>query len=218
MATKASAITTKVWKSNAPDVARRKLDHMPRPPRVAVPHGLYHVTARGNRRQSVFRDDGDRRVFLALVDEVVRRLAWRVHGYCLMQNHYHLVVETPGADLSAGMQRLNGRFAQWFNDRHELDGHLFQGRFHSVLIESDWHLVELSRYLALNPVRAGLCPSPRGWRWSSYRGVLGLDPPATFLDVRRVLNHFGRDLTRARDAFHNFVENGASALRMDVAA
>ena len=180
---------------------------MPRSHRLQVAGGIFHVTARGNRRQNIFLERNDYLVFLWLLDELTRRRGWCGHGYCLMSNHYHLVVETPEPDLSAGMQWLNGRFAQYFNHRHAFDGHLFQGRFHSVLVESDWHLVELSRYLALNPVKAGLCRHPRNWRWSSYRAVAGREAPRTFLVPKRVLGVFGPTPAKARARFEEFVND-----------
>lgn len=178
---------------------------MPRAQRHQVPNGVFHVTSRGNRRQKIFLDQEDHLRFLYLLDELTRRRGWRGFSYCLMPNHYHLVFETPGADLSAGMQWLNGRFAQAFNGFHALDGHVFQGRFHSVLVESDWHLLELSRYLALNPVRAGLCADPGEWQWSSYAAIAGLERPRPFLSSRRVLRHFGSTRSAARARFEAFV-------------
>jgi putative transposase len=178
---------------------------MARPHRIQLAGGVFHVTGRGNRRQTIFLDRGDHLRFLHLLDEVARKRHWRGFGYCLMPNHYHLVFETPAADLSAGMQWLNGRFAQEFNGFHALDGHVFQGRFHSVLVESDWHLLELSRYLALNPVRVGLCADPAEWPWSSYAAVAGLERPRPFLTMRRVLRHFGGTSSVARARFKAFV-------------
>jgi putative transposase len=183
---------------------------MPRAPRLQIAGGIYHVTARGNRRQEIFTDDGDRIRFLALLDDVACRLDWSGHAYCLMPNHFHLVVETPGPTLSAGLQRLNGSYAQWFNLRHRKEGHLFQGRFHSILVETDAHLLELSRYTVRNPVRARLCATPIDWPWSSCRAMLGLARPTNFLTVSRVLGHFGPDPHRARRAFHRFVNEAAS--------
>jgi REP element-mobilizing transposase RayT len=180
---------------------------MARAPRLQIEGGVYHVTARGNRRQTIFTDDRDRMRFLALLNEVAGRLDWSGHAYCLMPNHFHLLVETPGRTLSRGLQRLNGSYAQWFNWRHGLSGHLFQGRFHSVLVETDAHLLELSRYAVQNPVRARLCDSPADWPWSSCRAMLGLARPADFLAVDRVLAHFGHDAGRARRAFHSFVHD-----------
>ncbi|MGH3012415.1 MAG: transposase [Gaiellaceae bacterium] len=177
---------------------------MPRPPRAQAP-GIYHVTSRGNRRQDVFLTDGDRLRFLALLETVYSKAEWIVHAYCLMPNHYHLVVEIDAPTLSSGLQSLNGDYAQTFNRRHRLVGHLFQGRFHSVRVETDPHLLELARYLPLNPVRARLCEEPADWPWSSYRATVGIIRPAPFLAVDRVLGLFGIDRRRARQAFASFV-------------
>ena len=181
---------------------------MARPLRPAVPGGVYHVSVRGNRRQIVFFDGVDRRRFLRLLAETVRQYGWRCHAYCLLDNHFHLVVETPKPNISAGMQRLNSRYAEWFNRRHAFDGHLFQGRFHSRLLETDWHLLELSRYVVLNPVRAGLCPSTGDWPWSSYRATVGTEPAPRFLTIRMILAQFGKDRARARHAYARFVSEG----------
>ena len=183
---------------------------MARSLRINVANGIYHLTARGNRRQLIFLGDDDRRRFLALLDQVAARLGWRCHAYCLMPNHYHLVIETAAPDLSVGMHRLNSGYAHWFNQRHDLDGHLFQSRFHSVLVESQWHLVELCRYVALNPVRAGLCAHPAAWSWSSYRAVLGARAMLRCFTADLVLGLFGRDRERARSAFRRFVLEGSA--------
>jgi REP-associated tyrosine transposase len=180
---------------------------MPRPHRLGAAGATYHVTARGNRRQDIFREAEDYLRFLSLLDDLAERRGWRGYGYCLLSNHYHLVFETPKPDLSEGMQWLNGRFAQAFNHRHGQDGHLFQGRFHSVLVESDWHLLELSRYLALNPVKAGLCRHPRHWRWGSYAAVAGREAPRTFIAPRRILDLFGQAPRAARARFEEFVND-----------
>jgi putative transposase len=129
---------------------------MARSRRRLIAGGIYHVTCRGNRKEPIFLSDGDRILLLELVKKVRARRRWLIHSYCLMQNHYHLLLETPEADLSAGMQTINGEYAQWFNRDYGFVGHVFQGRFHAVLVESDWHLLELTRYIAMNPVRAGL--------------------------------------------------------------
>lgn len=180
-------------------------DFMARPPRLQIAGGIYHLTARGNRRQPIFLDDDDRRKFLEIVGIVVEKRGWHCHAYCLMPNHYHLLVKTPTPDLSAGMQHLNSRYAEWFNWRHELGGHLFQGRFHSVLVESDWHLLELARYLVLNPVRAQLCTEPAEWPWSSYGSALGIVEQPAFLALEWLLGRFGSEPQPARAAFARFV-------------
>ena len=182
---------------------------MPRPLRPQIAGGIFHLTDRGNRRQPIFLDDADRDRFLGMLDNLTRRRGWVGHAYCLMPNHYHLVLETPEGDLSTGMQWLNGRYAQDFNHRHGVDGHLFQGRFYSGQVETDWHLLELARYLARNPVDAGLCRHPCEWRWGSYRAVVGLDRPQTrrFLESGRILGMFGADRSSARKRFRTFVED-----------
>ena len=173
---------------------------------------MYHVTSRGNRQQTIFVHDRDRRFFLGLLAIICSHRRWACQGYCLMSNHYHVVVETPDADLSAGMQALNGEYAHYFNAVHGTVGHLFQARFHAVLVESDPHLAELSRYLALNPVRAGLARAARGWRWSSYPAIAADRSSPAFVDVQAILRLFGRDPERARTSFVRFVEEGEPTL------
>lgn len=178
---------------------------MPRPLRVQFAGGVFHVTARGNRKADIFRDDSDRRLFLRILDATIARCRWRCHVFCLMPNHVHVVIETPEPNLSSGMQRLNGMYGQCFNHRHDLSGHLFQGRFHSKLVESNWHLLELSRYVVLNPVRAGLCARPEDWPWSSYRAMTGRAISPRFLVTDWLLNQFGKELDRARSSYAEFV-------------
>jgi REP element-mobilizing transposase RayT len=155
----------------------------------------------------IFTTDGDRVLFLEILRQVVARRSWQLFAYCLMHNHYHLVLRTPDADLPAGMQALNGDYAQCFNKLHGLVGHVFQGRYHAVLVESDWHFLQLARYLALNPVRAGLCSSPAEWPWGSYRDIAS-GKASSPTSSERTLRHFGRDLGVARAAFIEFVEGG----------
>ncbi|MGH3105146.1 MAG: transposase [Gaiellaceae bacterium] len=144
---------------------------MPRQPRSDLPDGFYHVTARGVAGARIVRDDDDRRLFLGLLAGTVARCRWRCHAFCLMTTHYHLVLETTRADLSRGVQRLNGVHAQQFNVRHGRTGHLFGARFASWLIESEEHLEATCRYVRLNPVRAGLCREADDWPWSGTRGA-----------------------------------------------
>ena len=175
--------------------------------RLLFPGAIYHVTTRGNRGQLIFLDDLDRERFLELLDDVVKRFGWICHAYCLMGNHYHLVIETPDANLSAGMHRLNGLYAQRFNRRHEVEGHLFERRFHAELVTSNAHLLELSRYVPLNPMRAGICRDAAGYRWSSFRATVGDVPRPRFLTTAWLLSQFGRTPEEAREAFRRFVHD-----------
>jgi REP-associated tyrosine transposase len=175
--------------------------------RLLFAGAIYHVTTRGNRGQVVFLDDLDRTRFLELLDDIVKRFAWICHAYCLMDNHYHLVIETPDANLSAGMHRLNGLYAQRFNRRHNVEGHLFERRFHSELVTSNAHLLELSRYVPLNPLRAGMCRDAAGYRWSSFRATVGDVPRPRFLKADWLLSQFGRTPEEAREAFRRFVHD-----------
>lgn len=183
---------------------------MARPLRLEFAGALYHVTARGNARQPIYRDDGDRRRFLATVAHTVDRYGWLVHAYCLMDNHYHLMIETPKPTLACGMRHLNGTYTQAFNRRHRRVGHLFQGRYTAILVQREPYLLELCRYVVLNPVRARACQRPEQWRWSSYRATAGLDAPPAWLTHAWVLAQFG---TRERDAqaqYRAFVRAGAT--------
>lgn len=180
---------------------------MPRLPRPLIPDGLYHVTTRGNRGQSIVLEDRDCEFFLFLLGNVVDQLGWKVHAYCLMTNHYHLLIETPDADISVGMQLLNGQYAQGFNRRHAYEGHLFERRFAARVVESDWHLLEVTRYIVLNPVRAGLCSHPAEWRWSSYRATVKRARRPRFLSLE-LLGMFGSNLEGAVAAFEQFVMAG----------
>jgi REP-associated tyrosine transposase len=181
---------------------------VPRPPRPQIAGGIYHITSRGNRQTAIVVDDVDRRRFIAILDRTTRRCGWRCHAHCLLDNHYHLVVETPQPNISEGMHYLNLRYAKWFNRRHDLVGHVFQNRFYSGLVESDAHLMELARYVALNPVRAGACTAASSWRWSSYRATAGLERPPPFLTTSRLLAYFGTNHRRACAAFDRFVREG----------
>ena len=179
---------------------------MPRPLRPQIPGGIYHITSRGNRKQPIFLDPDDHRFQLWCLDRAAARYEWRCHAWCHMTNHFHLVIRTASANLSQGMQYLNGLYAQVFNHRHGETGHVFQGRFHSVLAESDSHLLELARYVVLNPVRAGRCRHPLEWRWSSCRATMGLVNKPDFLDVDWLLGQFGPDPEDARRRYFRFIE------------
>lgn len=178
---------------------------MARPLRLAFPGGLYHVISRGNDRQTVFLDTRDRETFCELIGHTVDRYGWLCHAYCLMGNHYHLLIETPRANLSLGMRQLNGLYARRFNTRHGRCGHLFQARFRSILVEKETHVLSASRYIVLNPVRAGLCTDPDGWRWSSYRACAGTAAAEPFLCTEFLLGHFGRTKRVAQHRYRAFI-------------
>jgi putative transposase len=163
---------------------------MPRKPREEVENGIHHVYARGNDRHLIYRDDRDREVYLTTLALIVLRARWRCLMYCLMDNHVHLLIETPKANLGAGMQRVHGLYGRMFNDRHRRCGHVFQGRFGSKLIKDDVQFWTTVRYIARNPVEAGWCRVAGAWRWSSHRGVLDGTAPS-WVDRGRLLSHFG---------------------------
>jgi REP element-mobilizing transposase RayT len=177
---------------------------MPRPFRIRTHEFPYHVTTRGVRKLPTHHDDLDFLKFEALLQEVMRLRGWKLHTYCLMPNHHHLVFHTPRSDISEGMCWLNGVYARWFNWRHGLSGHVFEARFHTELVESDAHLLELGSYVPLNPVRAGLCSHPAEWNWSSYRATTGKSA-ASWFDPTWLLGHFGRDRATAERAYEQHV-------------
>jgi REP-associated tyrosine transposase len=184
---------------------------MARPLRLEYPGALYHVTSRGNAQADIYLDEADRRIFLRLLGETVTRRRWLLHAFCLMGNHYHLLLETPQPNLSRGMHQLNGVYSQCFNRRHERVGHVFQGRFTAILVERETYLLELARYLPLNPVRAGLVSSPEQWPWSSYRATAGMEPAPSWLSTTPVLERFGYEASRAGMRFQEFVRDGVHA-------
>ncbi len=184
---------------------------MARPLRLEFEGALYHVTSRGNERSSIFRDDSDRSKFLGYLGSVVERERWVLHAYCLMGNHYHLLVETPLGNLSRGMQRLNGRHTQAFNFRHRRSGHLLQGRFKAILVDREPYLLELTRYIVLNPVRAGLAESAGGWLWSNYRATSGRSSAPRWLEIDWTLSQFSSRRSVARESYRRFVSEGKGA-------
>jgi REP element-mobilizing transposase RayT len=164
---------------------------MSRPLRLLAPGLVYHVMARGNARMTIYHDDIDYRRFLELLETVVDRFGIECWAYCLMPNHYHAVLRTPTPNLSQAIRYLNGVYALRWNRRHARSGHVFQGRFKSQVVDDDSYLLVVSRYVVLNPVRAGLTARPGGWRWSSYLATAGLTIRPSFLDVDPVLRQFG---------------------------
>lgn len=181
---------------------------MARPLRIEYPGALYHVTSRGDGREDIFADDADRLAFLSVLGAVVERFDWRLYAYCLMDNHYHLMVETPKANLSLGMRQLNGVYTQRFNRRHGRAGHVFQGRFKAIVVDKQAYLLELSRYVVLNPVRAKMVRDPARYRWSSHRAAAGLEDLPAFLDAPTLLAHFADALPAARRRYVAFVAEG----------
>lgn len=183
---------------------------MPREPRIEIPGGIYHIGSKGNRGCEIYADDFERRIFQKLLSLASSRFGWTCHSYCLMSNHYHLLIQLEFEGLSDGMQLLNGSFARFSNRRHDYVGqHLFRNRFWSELITDEQHLLETARYIVLNPVRAGICESPEEWPWSSYRACAGLDFAPRFLAVTQHLRFFGRAPAAARRAYRSFVRDGA---------
>jgi putative transposase len=156
---------------------------MARPLRMLFPGAFYHVMSRGNAKGLIFIDDSDREKFLEILAATVTRFRLVCYAFCLMPNHYHLVLMTPEPNLSAAIKHLNGVYSQWWNQRHQRCGHVFQGRFKAQLIQRERYLVVACRYVVLNPVRGGLASHPGEWRWSSYRASAHLDPPPTFFDA-----------------------------------
>ncbi|MDX1584604.1 MAG: transposase, partial [Thermoanaerobaculia bacterium] len=165
---------------------------MARPLRIDLPGAIQHVTNRGNNRENIFYDEGDKEAFLYLVIEEAERCGWLIHDYALMDNHFHLLIETPEVNLSRGMQRLETTYVQRFNRKYCRTGHLFGGRFGSQLVEGGAYQMEVARYIVLNPVRAEIVERPEDYRWTSYRAKAGLDPAPGWLSMNG-LHHFGRD-------------------------
>lgn len=184
---------------------------MSRPIRIEFSDALYHVTARGDRREDIFEDDEDRQIFLSTLEQVITQCNWLCHAWCLMDNHYHLLIQTPDGNLSKGMRQLNGVYTQSSNRRHRRVGHLFQGRFKAILVDSDAYLLELTRYVVLNPVRAGMVKKPHDWPWSSYRASIGMEPAAPWLQVDGLLAQFGKQRSMAQQRYAQFVAEGINA-------
>lgn len=184
---------------------------MARPLRLEYSGAIHHVTSRGNAQAPIFLDDEDRDSFLAVLAECIARFTWICHAYCLMDNHYHLIIETPDANLSAGMRQLNGVYTQRFNRRHGRVGHIFQGRFKAILVERNSYLLELCRYVVLNPVRARMVRDASQYAWSSYLATMGSVPVPPWLQTDWILSQFGNDRKVARREYRDFVAEGIGA-------
>ena len=181
---------------------------MPRAPRIVIPHGIYHVTANAIDERPLFEVLADRMDFLVGLAKAVARCEWLCLGYCQLGTHYHLLIQTPRANLSEGMHRLNTRYVKRFNARHGRRGHLLRARFDAVDVTREEHLLETHRYIDLNPVRAGMCRHPADWRWSSFRALAGLAPRPGFLAVQRALAAFASPTRTAEQTYIAFVLAG----------
>ena len=180
---------------------------MARKPRIHLSGGFYHVILRGNAGQPVFLADVDHYRFYLLLQEGTCRFGYRVHAFCCMTNHIHLVLQAGDIPLSRGMQNLSFRYTRWINWREQRTGHLFQGRYKAVLVDGDSYLLELVRYIHLNPVRAGMVETPEEYPWSSYRAYLGKEV-LPWLTMEQVLEQFGKSSVKARTAYKRFVWDG----------
>jgi putative transposase len=184
---------------------------MVRPLRIEFPGAVYHITARGNARAKIFKDDADRDTFLSVLEQVLTRFDWLLHAYCLMDNHYHLMIDTSEANLSAGMRQLNGVYTQRFNRRHRRVGHVFQGRFKAIVVDRDSYLLELCRYVVLNPVRARMVREAKDYPWSSYRATAGLSLVPRYLTCDWILSQFGKSRVATQKRYRAFVAEGMKA-------
>jgi len=181
---------------------------MSRPLRLEFAGALYHITSRGNGRNIIYFQDDDFELFLQILGDVCEHYNWVVHAYCLMSNHYHLLVETPDANLSKGMRQLNGVFTQSINRKHRRVGHLFQGRYKAILVDKDAYLLELCRYIILNPVRARMVNSPDEWLWSSWFCMVGHIESPPWLSTDALLLQFANNRQDAIKSYIDFVQCG----------
>jgi len=174
---------------------------MARPLRISYPNAFYHITSRGNEQKAVFKSNRDREKFLEYLESATKRYDAIIHTYCLMDNHYHLLLETPNGNLSQIMAHINGAYTNYFNAKRERFGHLFQGRYKAILVEADEYAKELSRYIHLNPVRAKIVEHPEEYEWSSYSFYIGKKMSPEWLHMDFILGYFGK---RASDSQKNY--------------
>lgn len=182
---------------------------MSRPLRLELAGGLYHVTSRGDGREDIYLGEADRLAWLEVLGQVCKRFNWVCHAWCQMSNHYHLLIETPEANLAQGMRQLNGVYTQRFNRAHGRVGHVFQGRYKAILVERDSYLLELARYVVLNPLRARMVKRLETWPWSSYLATCGQAPVLAWLQPDWILAQFGRQRAGAIRKYVEFVHEGA---------
>ncbi len=180
---------------------------MARPLRIEYPGAFYHVTSRGNEQKDVFKSQKDREKFLSYLESATERYGAVIHAYCLLSNHYHILLETPSGNLSQIMRHINGAYTIYFNIKRKRAGHLFQGRFKAILVEADEYATELSRYIHLNPVRAGIVARPEEYQWSSYRYYIGQGKTPEWLKTGFILGYFGKRAALAEKKYRAFVED-----------
>lgn len=178
---------------------------MSRPLRIEYSGAVHHVYSRGNDKGIIFYQDSDRRLLLSIFAKTIKNYNWICHAYCLMHNHYHLCIETPEANLSAGMRDLNSEYAQTFNSRYGAVGHLFQGRFGSILIEKESYLLEVVAYIVLNPVRSKFIFHPKDWPWSNYRATAGFDVAPDWLEINWTRNLFADNHQDATKRYQEYI-------------
>lgn len=176
--------------------------------RIEYPGAFYHVTSRGNEKKDVFKNQKDREKFLSYLESAAERYGAAVHVYCLMNNHYHLLLETPEGNLSQIMRHINGAYTNYFNTKRKRAGHLFQGRYKAILVEKDAYALELSRYIHLNPVRAGMVKMPEDHRWTSYCSYIGLAGKPDWLRTAEQLGQFPGGEKERQKEYRRFVEDG----------
>lgn len=181
---------------------------MGRPLRIEYPGALYHITSRGNERKKIYLDEEDKIKFLETLQDYHARYAILIHSYVLMDNHYHLILETPKGNLLKVMHGINGGYTAYFNRKYKRSGHLFQGRYKGIVVDKDNYLVELSRYVHLNPVRAEITARPEQYRWSSYPGYIGKARELKWVEYSWILSQFGSSAKRAREKYKGYVEEG----------
>jgi REP element-mobilizing transposase RayT len=179
---------------------------MGRPLRIEYPDAFYHITARGNERKNLFRSNRDRERFLGYLESASDRYKAIIHAYCLMDNHYHILVQTPAGNLSQVMHHINGAYTNYFNTKRKRSGHLFQGRYKALLVDIDEYAQELSRYIHLNPVKAGMVEKPEQFKWSSYRDYIYLNKSPSWLFTDFILSLFSRKISVAKKQYRRFVE------------
>jgi putative transposase len=181
---------------------------MARPLRIQFPGAWYHMMNRGASRQRIFLNENDRKDFLNLLGETSDMFTIQIHAYCLLDNHYHLLIHTPQGNISRSMRHLNGVYTQRFNRKHGTDGSIFRGRFKAILIDADSYLLEVTRYIHLNPVRANIVGTPEQYPWSSHNAYLEKPQSLSWLLRDEVLGRFGEKLNQSIKSYREFIQAG----------